>query len=167
MSVRTRTAFWFVAGLVLVAVASTGLQVVVAQSRSETRATALDTSEATFELLGENLLVNTTMITYTSEEDGWLDIFFACSSTRGTDPLRLKDPNDIARAKSYFSDEKRSGKQFLRFKKYCINVRNIVFIEYKDDEVIVNFNSRIMDAFAQLILSGADAECFRKKRREF
>ena len=46
-------------------------------------------------------------------------------------------------------------------------MRNIAFIEFNDDSVVVNFNARISDAFVQLKLTGADAESFRKKRREF
>ncbi len=78
------------------------------------------------------------------------DIYFACSSTRGEDPLRLTDTKDITKAKSYFNDEKRYGKHFVKINKYCINVRNIAFIESKNDSVVVTFNARISDAFVRL-----------------
>jgi hypothetical protein len=139
----------------------------VAQPKSETSRPAFDTSEATFELLGEHKFVNINTITYTSDENKVFDIYFACSSTRGEDPLRLTDTKDIRYAKSYFNDEKRYGKHFLKINKYCISVRNIAYIESKDDSVVVNFNARINDSFVYLKLSGADAESFRKKRREF
>lgn len=168
MRLRTREASWFVSGLVLVTVVlSAGLGVVVAQPRSETPRAALDTSEATFEVLGEHLLVNTNNVAFTSQEDGFFDIFFSCSSTRGTDPLRLRDAKDISRAKAYFNDEKRHGRHFVKINKYCINVRNIGFIQFRDDVVVINFNARVMDAFLQVALSGADAENFRKKWRDF
>jgi hypothetical protein len=95
------------------------------------------------------------------------DIYFACSSARGEDPLRLTDERDITKAKSYFNDEKRFGKHFVKISKYCINLRNIAYIESNDASVVVNFNARIADAFVRLTLSGADAERFRKARREF
>ena len=95
------------------------------------------------------------------------DIHFACSSTRGEDPLRLTDIKDITKAKSYFNDEKRYGKHFVKINKHCINMRNIAYIESNKDSVVVNFNARISDAFVQLTLFGADAESFRKKSREF
>ena len=79
--------------------------------------------------------------------------------------MRLTDTKDITNAKSYFNDEKRYGKHFVKINKYCINVRNIAYIESKDDSVIVNFNARISDAFVKLTLFGADAESFRKKMR--
>jgi hypothetical protein len=166
MNSLPRKASWFVSGLLLVAVVSAGLQLVVAQPESATRRPAFDTSEATFELLGEHKLVNINHITYASDEGGVFDIYFACSSTRGEDPLRLTDAKDITKAKSYFDDEKRFGKHFLKINKYCINVRNIAYIESNDDSVVVYFNARIADAFVQLKVSGADAESFRKKRRE-
>jgi hypothetical protein len=167
MKLHPRKASWFVSGLLLVAVASAGLQSLVAQPESEARRPAFDTSEATFELLGAHVLVNINNITYTSDEGRLFDVFFACSSSRGEDPLRLTDAKDIAKAQSYFNDEKRSGKHFVKVNKYSINVRNIAYIESNDDSVVVNFNARIADAFVQLRLSGADAESFRKKRREF
>jgi hypothetical protein len=167
MKLRTRKASWFVSGLLLVTVVSAGLELVVAQPKSETSRPAFDTSEATFELLGEHKFVNINTITYTSDENKVFDIYFACSSTRGEDPLRLTDTKDIRYAKSYFNDEKRYGKHFLKINKYCISVRNIAYIESKDDSVVVNFNARINDSFVYLKLSGADAESFRKKRREF
>ncbi len=51
MKLRTRKASWFVSGLLLVTVVSAGLELVVAQPKSETSRPAFDTSEATFELL--------------------------------------------------------------------------------------------------------------------
>ena len=167
MKLRTRKASWFVSGLLLVTVVSAGLELVVAQPKSETSGPAFGTSEAAFELLGEHKFVNINNIAYTSDGDGVFDIYFACSSTRGEDPLRLTDAKDIRQAKSYFNDEKRYGKHFVKINKYCISVRNIAYIESKDDSVVVNFNARIADAFVSLTLFGADAESFRKKRREF
>ena len=166
MNSLPRKASWFVSGLLLVTVVSPGSELVVAQPESETRRRAFDTSEATFESLGEHALVNINNITYTSDEGRLFDIFFACSSVRGEDPLRLTDAKDITKAQSYFNDEKRSGKHFLKINKYSINVRNIAYIESNDDSVVVNFNARIADAFVQLKLLGADAESFRKKTRE-
>ena len=167
MKLRPRKASWFVSGVLLVTVVSAGLELVVAQPKSETSRPAVDTSEATFESLGEHKIVNINHITYTSDEGGVFDIYFACSSTRGEDPLRLTDTKDITKAKTYFNDEKRYGKHFVKINKYCINVRNIAYIESNDDSVVVKFNARISDAFVQLTLFGADAESFRKKRREF
>ena len=167
MNLHPRKAFWFVSGLLLVTVVSAGLKLAVAQPRSETSRPAFDTSEATFELLGEHKIVNINNITYTSDEGGVFDIFFACSSTRGEDPLRLTDTKDITKAKSYFNDEKRYGKHFVKIDKHCINVRHIAYIEFNDDSVVVNFNARISDAFVHLTLFGADADSFRKIRREF
>jgi hypothetical protein len=80
---------------------------------------------------------------------------------------RLRAAKDITKARSYFDDEKRYGKHFVKINKYSINVRNIAYIESNDDYVSIKVNSRIADAFVQLKLSGADAESFRKKRREF
>jgi hypothetical protein len=167
MKSRTRKASWFVSGLLLFAVVSAGLEMVVAQPKSGTSRPAFDTSEATFELLGENKIVNINNITYTSDRDGVFDIYFACSSSRGEDPLRLTDPKDIIHAKSYFNDEKRYVKHFVKFNRYCISVRNIAYIEFKDDSVIVSFNARISDSFVTLTLFGADAEGFRGKMRAF
>jgi hypothetical protein len=154
-----------VSGLLLVAVVSAGFGLVVAQTKSETSTPAFDTSAAIFELLGEHNLVNINTITYTSDEGGLFDIHFACSSARGEDPLRLTDTKDITKAKSYFNDEKRCGKHFVKINKYCINVRNIAYIESGDDSVVVVFNARIADAFVKLTLLGADAESWRKSRR--
>jgi hypothetical protein len=167
MNVRTRKASWFVSGLLLLAVVSAGLEVVVAQPRNETPKPVFDKDEAIFELLGENKFVNINNIAYTSDEEGLFDIYFACSSSRGEDPLRLKDAKDIMHARSYFNDEKRYVKHFFKINKHCIKVRNIAFIESKGDSVIVNFNARISDSFVKLTLSGADAESFRRKMREF
>ncbi len=167
MNLRTRKASWFVSGLLLFAVVSAGFEVVVAQPKSETSSPALDTSEATFELVGENKIVNINNIAYTSDEDRLFDIYFACSSSRGEDPLRLTDAKDVMHAKSYFNDEKRYVKHFVKLNKYCINVRNIAYIESKGDSVIVRFNARISDAFVKVTLFGVDAEMFRKKMREF
>ena len=165
MKFRTRKASWFVSGLLLFAVVSAGLEVVVAQPKSDTSRPVFDTSEATFELLGENKVVNIKNIAYTSDGDGVFDIYFACSSTRGEDPLRLTDTKDIIHAKSYFNDEKRYVKHFVRLNKYWISLRNIAYIESKDDSVTVRFNARISDSFVKLTLFGADAESFRKKMR--
>ena len=167
MNLRPRKASWFVSGLLLVTVVSAGLELVVAQPKSETSRPAIDTSEATFEVIGEHDVVNINHITYTSDAGGVFDIYFACSSTRGEDPLRLTDAKDIAKAKSYFNDEKRYGKHFVKINNYRINVRNIAYIESNNDSVVVNFNARISDAFVQLTLFGADAESFRKKRESF
>ena len=80
MKLRPRKASWFVSGLLLLTVVSAGLKFVVAQPNIETSRPAFDTSEATFELLGEHKLVNINNITYTSDEGGVFDIYFACSS---------------------------------------------------------------------------------------
>ena len=167
MNLRTRKASWFVSGLLLFAVVWAGLEVVVAQPKSETSRPVFDTSEATFELLGENKVVNINNIAYTSDEDGVFDIYFACSSSRGEDPLRLTDAKDIMHARSYFNNEKRYGRHFEKHNKYCINVKHIAYIESKNNSVIINFSARISDAFVELTLFGADAESFRKKMREF
>ena len=165
MKLRTRNAAWFVLGLLLFAVVSAGLDVVVAQPKSETGKPAFDASEAAFESIGENKIVNIKNIAYTNDGDGVFDIYFACSSTRGEDPLRLSDPKEIMHVKSYFNDEKRYGTHFVKLDKYCIAVRNIAYIESKDDSVIVRFNARISDAFVKLTLLGADAENLKKKLR--
>ena len=102
MKLRTRKASWFVSGLLLVRRGVGRFGVVVAQPKSETSRPAFDTSEATFELLGENKIVNINNIAYTSDEDRLFDIYFACSSTRGEDPLRLTDAKDITDAKIIF-----------------------------------------------------------------
>ncbi len=167
MKLRPRKASWFVSGLLLLTVVSAGLKLVVAQPNIEKFRPAFDTSEANFESLAEHKLVNINNITYTTDEGGVFDIYFACSSVRGEDPLRLTDARDITRAKSYFNDEKRYGKHFLRINSHCINLRHIAYVESNDDSITVNFNARIADAFVQLKLFGADAESFRKKRREF
>jgi hypothetical protein len=165
MKLRTRKASWFVSGLLLLAAVSAGLGVVMAQPKSETSRPVFDASEAAFESLGENKFVNINSIAYTSDRGGAFDIYFACSSSRGEDPLRLTDARDMTNARSYFDDEKQYGKHFVKLNKYFINVRNIAYIESKDDSVIVNFNARISDAFVTLTLFGADAESFRKKMR--
>jgi hypothetical protein len=167
MKLRTRKASWFVSGLLLVTVVSAGLGLVLAQPKSETSRPVLDTSEATFEWLGENKVVNINNIAYTSDEDRVFDIYFACSSSRGEDPLRLTDTRDIIHAKSYFNDEKRYLKHFVKLNKHCISVRSIAYIESNNDSVIVRFNARISDSFVKLTLIGADAESLRKKMREF
>jgi hypothetical protein len=167
MKWRTRKASWFVLGLLLFVAVSAGLEVAVAQPKSGTSRPVFVTSEATFELLGENKVVNILNITYASDGDGVFDIYFACSSSRGEDPLRLTDTKDIKHAKSYFNDEKRYAKHFVKLNKYWINVRNIAYIESKDDSVIIRFNARISDSFVKLTLFGADAETLKKKMREF
>jgi hypothetical protein len=166
MNSRPRNAFWFVSCLLLVPVVPAGFQLVRAQSKSEISSPAADTSEATFESLGDHTIVNVNHITYTSDGGRVFDIHFACSSARGEDPLRLTDTKDIARARSYFNNEKRYGKRFVRISSYCINAQNIAYITLINKSLVINFNSRIADAFVQLTLSGADAESFRKKTRE-
>lgn len=118
-------------------------------------------------MLGKDKFVNINNIAYTSDGDGVFDIFFACSSARGEDALRFRDAKDIINARSYFEDEKRYARHFVKLNKYCISLKNIAYIESKDDSVIVFFNARISDAFVELRLFGADAEGFRKKMREF
>ena len=167
MKLRPRKASWFVSGLLLVTVVSTGLKLVVAQPKSETKSPAFDTTQATFELLGEHKIVNINNITYASDEGGVFDIYFACSSERGGDPLRLTDTKDIIKAKSYFNDEKRYGKHFVKVNKYFINVRNIAYIESNDDSVVVNFNARISDAFVQLTLIGRMRKVSGRKGESF
>ena len=54
MKLRLRKACWFVPGLLLVTMVSASLEFVVAQPKSETSRPAFDTSQATFELLGEH-----------------------------------------------------------------------------------------------------------------
>jgi hypothetical protein len=167
MKLQTRKASWFVSGLLLFAVVSAGLGVVVAQPKGETSRPVFDTSEAIFELVGENKVVNINNIAYTSDEGEMFDIYFACSSSRGEDPLRLTDAKDIINVRSYFNDEKRHAKHFVKLNKHCMSVRNIAYIESKDDSVIVNFNARISDSFVKVKLFGADAENFMKKMRGF
>ena len=167
MTTRTQRAFWFVSGLLLVTLVSASLKLVVAQPQGGASRPAFDASEPTFVSLGEHTLVNINNIAYTSDEGGVFDIYFACSSTRGPDPLRLIDPKDVARAKSYFNDEKQYGKHFEKHNKHCMNAKHIAYIESKGDSVTIYFSARISDAFVQLTLSGADADSFRKKRREF
>jgi hypothetical protein len=166
MNLRPRKTSWFVSGLLLVTLMSAGFELAVAQPKSEARRPAFDKSEATFELFGDHLSVNISNVTYTSDEGQLFDIYFACSSTRGEDPLRLTDAKDIEKAQSYFNDEKRSGKHFIKINKHNINSRNIAYIRSTAESVVVNFNARISDAFVKLTLSGADAESFRKKIRE-
>ncbi len=166
MKLQTRKASWFVSGLLLLAVVSAGLEAVVAQPKGETPRPAFDAGLATFELLGENKFVNINNIAYTSDGDGVFDIYFACSSTRGEDPLRLTDPKDLTRARSYFHDQKRNVNHLLKLNKYSINLRNIAYIESRGDSVIVSFNARISDSFVSLTLSGTDAEIFKKRMRE-
>jgi hypothetical protein len=167
MTLRTRRASWFVSGLFLVTMVLAGLELVVAQPQSGASRPAFDASEVTFVLLGEHKFVNINNIAYTSDEGRVFDIYFACSSARSPDPLRLTDAKDIMYAKSYFNDEKRYGRQFEKYNKYCINAKHIGYVESKDNSVIVYFNARIGDAFVQLTLFGADAERFRKKTPEF
>jgi len=167
MNLHPQKALWFVSGLLVVTVVSAGLQLVVAQPKNEVSRPAFDTSEATFEMLGEHKSVNVNNISYTSDAAGVFDIYFACSSARAEDPLRLTETRDITKARSYFNDEKRFGKRFLKVNKYCINVQHIAFIESNGDLVVVNFNARIADAFVQLTLSGADAKSFKTKRGDF
>jgi hypothetical protein len=167
MTLRTRRASWFVSGLLLVTVVLAGFELVVAQPQGGASRPALDASEATFVSLGEHKIVNVNNISYTSDEGRVFDIYFACTSVRAPDPLRLTDAKEITNARSYFNDEKRYGRQFEKYNKYCINVKHIAYIESKDDSVIINFDARMGDAFVQLTLFGADAESFRKKRREF
>ena len=164
MTLRTRKASWFVSGLLLVTFTLAGFDLVLAQPRDETPRPAFD-GEATFEMLGENKLVNIDSVAYASDDGGKFDIYFACSSVRGTDPLRLIDEKDIMRAKSYFSEEKRYGKRFLKISRYYIRVRNIAYIEFGEGSVVIRFNARVYDSFAKLTLSGADAEDFRTKVR--
>jgi hypothetical protein len=166
MNLRPRKTSWFVSGLLLVTLMSAGFELAVAQPKGEASRPALDKSEATFEEFGDHISVNISNITYTSDEGQLFDIYFACSSTRGEDPLRLTDARDIGKAQSYFNDEKRSGKHFLKINKYHINPRTIAYITSTDASLVVHFNARISDAFVKLTLSGADAESFRKKIRE-
>ena len=88
----------------LVAVVSAGLEVVVAQPKGEPSRPGLDSGQPSFESLGENKLVNINNIAYTSDGDELFDIYFACSSTRGEDPLRLTDPERFdKRADPFFT----------------------------------------------------------------
>ena len=167
MNLHPRKASWFVSGLLVVTVVSAGLQLVVAQPNNEVSRPAFDTSVATFEILGEHKNVNINNIAYVSDAGGVFDIYFACSSARAEDPLRLTETKDITKARSYFNDEKRFGKRFLKINGYCINMQHIAFIESHGDSVVVNFNARIADAFVQLALSGADARSFRTKSGDF
>ena len=167
MKLRTRKTSWFFLGLLLLAVTSAGLEVVVAQPKNETSRPRFDTSEASFVFLGENKNVNINNIAYTNDENGVFDIYFACSSTRGEDPLRLTDTKDIAKAKSYFNDEKRYANHFVKLSKNSISFRNIAYIESKEDSLRVVFNARISDSFVTLTLTGADAESLRKTLRSY
>ena len=94
------------------------------------------------------------------------DVYFACSSARAPDPLRFTDAKDIQNARSYFNDEKRYGKHFVKVGQYCISTRSIAYIESREGATVVNFNARIVDSFVNLTLLGADAETFRKKMHE-
>jgi hypothetical protein len=167
MNLRPRKASWLVSGLLVFTVVSAGIELVVAQPEGTTPRPAVDTNKTTFELLGEHTFVNVDNITYTSDEGGVFDIHFSCSSARGEGPLRLTDAKDIAKARSYFNDAKRYGEHFVRTAGYCINVRTIAYIDSRDDSVVIYFNSRIADSFVRLQLLGADAQSFRKQRREF
>lgn len=167
MKLRTRKASWFVSGMVLVALMSVGVELVVAQPKTETSRPAVGSSEPAFELLGEHYLVNVNNIAYTNDDGMVFDIYFACSSARAPDPLRFTDEKDIKRARAYFSDDKRHGKHFVQLNRYCINTRHIIYIESKRDSIVVNFNARIADSFVYLTLSGADAETFKKKMQAF
>lgn len=164
MGLRTRKAFWFASGMLLVVAASARLELVAAQRGSEAQTSALETGGATFESLGENLSVNLNNIAYTEHGEGFFDIYFACSSSRGSDPLRLVDAKDIKNAELYFNDEKRFGRHFVKAGKYRVNARNIAYIESRGDSAILFFNARILDSFARLTLAGADAEAFRRKK---
>jgi hypothetical protein len=167
MTWRTRNPSWLVSGLLVVTAVAAGLGVVAAQPERETGRAAFNTHEAAFELLGEHILVNLDNVAYASEEDGLIDVYFASSSRRGPDPLRLRDAGDKKMATSYFNDEKRCGRHFVKINKYRINLRNIAFIELKDNALIVNFSGKIMDSFMQIALSGLDAQNFRKKLGKF
>jgi hypothetical protein len=162
-----RTTSRLVSGVLLVAAVSAGLELAGAQPRVEAPRPALDAGEATFESLAEGVFVNINNIAYVSDGNGPFDIYFACSSTRGEDPLRLTDAKDVKKAQSYFNDEKRYGKRFVKINAYCINPRHIAYVESRGDSVVVNFNARIADAFVKLTLSGADAESFRKNMPGF
>jgi hypothetical protein len=83
MKPQTRNTFWLVSGLLLITVVLAGVELVVAQPTSETSRPALDTSEATFELLGEHKFVNIDNIAYTSDEGRIFNIYLTCSSVRG------------------------------------------------------------------------------------
>ena len=99
MNLRPRKASWFVSGLLLVTVVSAGWELVVAQPESETRRPAGDTTDATFELLGYHKIVNISNITYTSDEGGVFDIYFACSSDQ------RRGPFEVDRCKRYSKGE--------------------------------------------------------------
>ncbi len=168
MKFQTRKASWLALGLLLLALVPAGFEVVVlAQPKPESSRPAVDTGEAVFEMLGQNKAININNVAYTSDEGRLFDVYFACSSARAEDPLRLFDAKDVEHARSYFHDEKRSAKYFLKFNKYCINARHIAYIESKDNSVIIAFNTRIADAFVTLTLTGADAESFKKKMHVF
>ena len=81
--------------------------------------------------------------------------------------MRLTDVKDITSARSYFGDKKRHAKHFMKFDNTAINVRNIAYVESKDEFADYRFNARIADSFVKVTLAGADAENFRKKLREF
>lgn len=167
MTFRARKASWFVSGLVLVIVVSAGVKLVLAQPKTETSRPTLGSSEATFEALGEQFVININNVAYTSDGGTVFDIYFACSSARAPDPLRFTDAKDIQNARSYFDDESRYRKHLVKVGQYRISARNIAFIESKGESVVVNFNTRIVDSFVHLNLLGADAETFRKEMREF
>lgn len=163
MKLRARKASWFVSGLLLVAAASAGRGLVVAQPEGEAPKAAFEAGDATFEALATNKFVNVSSITYASDEGTVFDIYFACSSSRGTDPLRLTDPEDIRLARSYFNDEKRCGRHFVKASRFHIGVRHIAYVETSNDSVTVYFNSRMTDSLIRVTLSGADARGFREK----
>jgi hypothetical protein len=157
-----RKASWFLSGLLFLTVVLAGLKLVVAQPKSETSKSPLDSSEATFESLGAGHFVNMNNVTYTTDDGQLFDIHFACSGQRGEDPLRLMNPTDIKNARSYFDDENRYGKHFVKVNKHRINVRNIAYIVSTENSVVLYFNARVSDDFVKLTLVGADADVFRK-----
>jgi hypothetical protein len=164
---RTQKGPWIMAVLLLVILASASFKLVVAQPHSEASSQASDTNETLYLSLGERYHVNPDNVAYTSDNDRFFDIYFACSSVRGECPLRLLNAREINEARSYFNNPKRHGNHFEKYGKYCINRRHIAYTVSKGDSLDIFFTARIADAFVQCTFSGADAESFRKKSREF
>ncbi|WP_422931928.1 hypothetical protein [Singulisphaera sp. PoT] len=165
MTLQLRRASWFVSALVLAALVSASSAWVKAQPQGESSRAPGHSIKTPFVSVGDHFLVNMENVAYVSDGDGKFDIYFACSSQRGGDPLRLTNASEITQAKSSLSDRSGAGAHFERHGNSFINLEQIAYIETKGDSVFIYFNSRISDDFAQLTLSGDDAKAFLKHRR--
>lgn len=167
MASRARRASWLLSGLVLVILMLFGLELVVAQPQDGDPGLAYDADGVEFTSLGDRLAVNTDNIAYTSDEGGVFDIYFACSSARGADPLRLSRPDDKEFARACFNGKNQFRYSFKKFGGYCVNMKHVAYVEFVGDSVVLNFSARVMDDFVQLKLSGADADEFKKRMLKF